>query len=250
MTKKIFLPLLIIILTASAELYALTAKEIIVKSDNAVRGATQYAAMTITIKTRRWTRTLVIKSWSERDSKKSFAEILSPEKDAGTRFLLMNKNMWQYLPKLQQTVKISPSMMMQSWMGSDLTNDDIVKESSIINDYTHEIIGTDTIDGILCWKLSLVPKPDAAVVWGRIIYYARQPDCLPVREEFYNERDQLKKTMTCGSVKAVRGRVIPTVYKVESTGKADQYTLMEITDAAFDTPLPGRIFTMQNLQRR
>ncbi len=95
----------------------------------------------------------------------SFAEILSPKKDAGNRFLLINDNMWHYVPKLQQTIKISPSMMLQSWMGSDFTNDDIVKQSSLIDDYTHTLEGRETVRGVECFKVVLVPKPNAAVVW-------------------------------------------------------------------------------------
>lgn len=241
---------LIFPLLFAPEIFAQSAQEIIARSDAAVRGRTQYATASITITTRRWTRTLTLRSWSERSSRRSFAEILSPEKDAGTRFLLMNRNMWQYLPKLQQTVKISPSMMMQSWMGSDLTNDDIVKESSIVADYLPEIIGAETVDGEPCWKIRLIPKPEAAVVWGSIVYLARKSDCLPAREEFYSERGQLKKTMSCGKFRMLHGRMIPTVYRVESSGKNGQFTVMEIVDARFDEPVPEKIFSMQNLQRR
>ncbi len=238
------------LLIAPEEGRAITAREIIEKSDEAIRGNSQIAIFEITVKTRRWTRTMKMKSSEIRKAKKSFAEIYEPKKDAGNRFLLIDKNMWHYVPKLQQTVKISPSMMLQSWMGSDFTNDDIVKESSIVNDYTHTIIGKETIDGYPCYKIQLSPKPDAAVVWGKILYYAREGDYLPVREEFYNEHNVMKKAMTCSSFKKMHDRLIPTLYKMQTVKKRNRYTIMEIKRVRFNVKIPERIFSLQNLKRR
>lgn len=238
------------LLISQEDARAITAREIIEKSDEAVRGNTQIGIFEITVKTRRWTRTMKMKSYEIRKAKKSFTEIYAPKKDAGNRFLLIDKNMWHYVPKLQQTVKISPSMMLQSWMGSDFTNDDIVKESSIVNDYTHAIIGKETIDGYPCYKIQLSPKPDAAVVWGKILYYARESDYLPVREEFYNEHNVLKKVMTCSIFKRMHDRLIPTHYRMQTVKKKNRYTLMEIKRVKFNVSIPERIFTLQNLKRR
>ena len=226
------------------------ADRIIEISDNAMRGETQESSIIMIIRTRRWTRSMEMKSWMVKKGKKSFGEIVSPARDAGNRFLLIDKNMWQYVPRLQQTIKIAPSMMLQSWMGSDFTNDDIVKESSIIEDYTKELLGTETVEGHPCYKIALMPKPDAPVVWGRILYYARQSDCLPVKEEFYNERNVLKKIMTCTGFKTMHDRVIPTVFRMQTAGKEDQYTQMEIKSIRFNEPVPDRTFSMSNLQRK
>jgi outer membrane lipoprotein-sorting protein len=230
--------------------FALTAKEIIEKADAATRGNSQMATVDITVKTRRWTRTMSMRSWEIRAQKKSFAEVFFPAKDAGNRFLLIDKNMWQYVPKLQQTVKISPSMMLQSWMGSDFSNDDIVKESSIVVDYTHRLAGSETVEGMKCHKIELIPKPDAAVVWGKIIYFARESDCLPVRAEYYGERNVMKKVMTCSSFRTMHDRIIPCTYRMQTVGKTDQYTLMEMKDVRFNIVIPARTFSLQNLTRR
>ena len=189
-------------------------------------------------------------SWENRVQKKSFSEITAPRKDAGNRFLLINKTMRHYIPKLQKDIKISPSMMLQSWMGSDFTNDDIVKESSIVEDYFHSLEGQENIDGNECHKIVLTPKPESAVVWGKIVYYARVKDYLPVREEFYNEHGVLKKVMTCGNFRKMHDRVIPTRYKMQTVKKKDKYTLMEITGIRFNVPVSPGVFTIQNLKRR
>ncbi|MBN1930185.1 MAG: outer membrane lipoprotein-sorting protein [Desulfobacterales bacterium] len=247
---KILFAALTVFLFGSQPLFALTAEEIIKKSEAAIQGNSQVAVVEMTVKTRRWTRSIEMKSYTIRKGKKSFVEITAPVKDADNRFLLIDRQMWHYVPKLQQTIKISPSMMLQSWMGSDFSNDDIVKESSIVNDYTHHLIGRETVDGYECYKLELIPKPDAAVVWGKILYYARTNDYLPVREEFYSEHNVLKKYLTTSNFKQMDDRVIPTEYKMETVKKKDRYTLMILKAAKFDIEIPDRIFTLQNLKRK
>ena len=234
----------------STDLYAISAKEIIQKSEDKVRGNTSRALYEITIKTRRWTRTLKTEMYENRKQRKSFSVILAPKKDAGNRFLLIKQNMWHYVPDIQQTIKISPSMMLDSWMGSDFSNDDIVKESSILVDYTHKIIGNETVEGHKCFKIELSPKPDAAVVWGKIIYYARENDYLPVKEEFYNEHNVLKKVMNCSEFRKMHDRVIPTLYTMKTVSKKDQYTQMKIEKILFNIPIKSRIFSKQNLAGR
>jgi len=238
------------VIFSSTVTYSMTATDIIRLSERATRGNTQVASYVITIKTRRWTRTMKMVSWENRVQKKSFSEITAPRKDAGNRFLLINKTMRHYIPKLQKDIKISPSMMLQSWMGSDFTNDDIVKESSIVEDYFHSLEGQENIDGNECHKIVLTPKPESAVVWGKIVYYARVKDYLPVREEFYNEHGVLKKVMTCGNFRKMHDRVIPTRYKMQTVKKKDKYTLMEITGIRFNVPVSPGVFTIQNLKRR
>ena len=258
MTAVIAIALLLAV-CAPAHLKAMTAKEIIEKAEQALRGDSQISIIEITIKTRRWTRTMKMKSWDNRVAKKSFAEILEPKKDAGNRFLMIQNEglMWQYSPEIGKEMKIHPSMMLQSWMGSDFTNDDIVKESSILDDYTHSLEGKKTIDGMECYVVKLDPKPNAAVVWGKLLYYVRTADCLPVKQEFYDQHGRLKKVLTCSSYKKMHDRVIPTVYKMVTIKKqrdpdqpADEHTTMEIKDVKFNVPISNSVFSLQNLKRR
>jgi outer membrane lipoprotein-sorting protein len=232
------------------DINALSATEIVKKTDELIRGDTRIVTIEMTIKTQRWTRTMQIKSYENRLEKKSFVEILAPKKDMGNQFLLTDKNMWQYVPKLQQTIKISASMMLESWMGSDFNNDDIVKESSIVNDYEHAIVGNEMIDSEECSKIDLVPKKDAAVVWGKITIYVKNKDYLPIREEYYNEQNKLQKVLTCGNFKKMGNRIIPTTYQMQTMNKKEQYTLMEIKNAEFNVPIDSKLFSLQNLTRK
>ncbi len=238
-----------IFLLQSASVFSISGREIVEKSEEAVRANSLTGTYEITVKTRRWTRTMSMKYTETRKKRTSFAEITLPKKDAGNRFLLIGDDMWHYVPKIQQTVKIAPSMMLQSWMGSDFSNDDIVKESSILHDYTHKLVGTEKIDGIHVYRVELTPRKHAAVVWGKILYFARTADFLPVKQEFYSEHGELRKVLTCSDFKIMGGRLIPTVYKMQPAGK-DRYTVMEIKEISFNIHIPSRIFTLQNLTRK
>jgi outer membrane lipoprotein-sorting protein len=237
-------------LLASADAFSLTAREIIDRSDRAMRGDTQMASYTITIKTRKWTRTMKMNAWSVTKEKKSFSEIIAPKKDEGNRFLLIDRNMWHFNPRIQKAIKLSPSMMLESWMGSDFTNDDIVRESSIVEDYDHILLGKERVDGHDCHVVQLNPRPDAAVVWGKIVYYARVADCLPVRQEYYNEHNVKKKEMTCGEFRTMHDRVIPTRFVMVTVGNRDRFTEMIIDDIRCNHAISPGVFSKQNLQRR
>ncbi len=148
----------------------ITAKEIVKKADEKWQGLSNENTMTMTIVRPSWKRTVKFKSWIKgRDY--SLTLINYPAKDKGQTFLKRKNDMWSWNPTISRLIKLSPSMMSQGWMGSDYTNDDILKESSIVKDYNHKIISKVKISGRVCYKIQLTPKEDAAVVWGKIIKY-------------------------------------------------------------------------------
>ncbi len=247
--KMTVLLLLLSILIPYNNLYSQTAKELIQKSDNLMRGNTSKMEIEIIIKSRRFERTLKVLSYENKNERKSFSIIIAPKKDAGNRFLLIKDNMWHYQPRIQKIIKISPSMMLNSWMGSDFSNDDIVKQSSIVVDYTHKVLGKESVDGHKCFKIELKPKPNAPVVWGKIICYVREKDYLPVRQELYNERNILKKEMIFSDFKKMHNRVVPTKYKMMTAGKKGQHTILIINKAQYNIRIPKKIFSKQYLKK-
>jgi len=140
----------------------LTAKEIVKKADDKGRGQTSQGIMTLTIVRPDWTRSITLKSWSK-GTEYSLICISAPAKEKGQVFLKRQNDMWNWVPSIERIIKIPPSMMMQSWMGSDFTNDDLVKESSIVVDYTQTLLGKEKIRDQECYKIELIPLPDAAV---------------------------------------------------------------------------------------
>lgn len=217
--------------------------------DRLQRGDTARGTYEMTITDPRWTRTLRLNVWEVRDEKKSFIRILSPAKEKGIGTLKIGSEMWNYLPRVERTIKIPPSMMMQPWMGSDFTNDDLVKESSIVDDFVHELIGVVDLDGVKAYKVVSIPKPKVAVVWDKIVYWVREEDFLPLRQEFYSEKGELIRVMTFSEIREVGGRVIPTYWEMVPVKKKGRKTSLRIIDVVYDEPLDDSVFSLRNLKR-
>lgn len=224
------------------------ATDLVTRADQHMRGDTQYAEMTMRVVRPDWSRETSMKAWSKG---RDYALILmtAPPRDKGTAFLKRGTEMWNWLPTVERTIKISPSMMLQPWMGSDFTNDDLVRESSIVNDYTHAIVGADTVDGRACWKLELSPKPDAPVVWGKVLLWIDQAAPIEVRAEYYDEGGALVNTEALTEVKTMGGRDIPTVLTMTPVDKPGHSTVLTFENATFNAPIEDSFFSQQNMKR-
>ena len=248
---KVELAVAVLLLSSSGALPAegLDATTIAKKCDAALKGKTQLGKAAMTVRTPEWQRTLEMTFWYDYPEK-TFIRITAPAKDAGTGTLRLGSNMWTWLPSVERVIKIPPSLMLQAWMGSDFTNDDLVKESSLPTDYTHQIEGETTEDGDACYRLIAVPKPDAAVVWGKLVLLIRKTDFLPRREEFYDERGTLQKTLYLDQIRKAGSRNYPMRWRMVSQTKAGHETLLTFSSLEFDKPVSADIFTRQNLERR
>jgi outer membrane lipoprotein-sorting protein len=250
-TKRLVLTfgLLPLAMAASTSSQEPSARDIVDRAEKALWGTTLQAQLTMTVTTPRWERTLELQAWIDRP-RRSFIRILAPAKEAGIASLRIGPEMWNYLPTVERTIKIPPSMMMQPWMGSDFTNDDLVKESSLVDDYAHRLTGIDTAGGTPMYVVEAIPKPDAAVVWGRIVLRVRKADFLPVREEFYDERGTLVRVMSFSNIRVLGGRTIPTRWEMRPIAKPGNVTTMVMKAATFDALIPGDVFTQRNLTKR
>lgn len=224
-------------------------REILDKVEKLLWGSTVQGEYEMTIATPRWQRTLGLRLWMDRP-RRSFVRILSPAKEAGIGSLRIGTEMWNYLPNVERIVKIPPSMMLQPWMGSDFTNDDLVKESSILDDYTHKVIATVQLDGVAVVQVEAVPKPDAAVVWGRIVYWVRRADTMPLKQEFFSERGERVRVLAFSDVRQVGGRILPTRWEMRPDAKPGNSTTVVLKEATFDRPVDDEIFSQRNLQKR
>lgn len=233
----------------SNEVYAqLSAEEIIKKADEKVRGKSSKSTITMKIIRPSWTREMTMKAWSKGDDL-SILLVTDPARDKGIAFLKRDQELWNWQPTINRIIKMPPSMMMQSWMGSDFTNDDLVKESSIIKDYTHRIMGEEEIDGRLCYKIELIPRENAAVVWGKIISWVDKKDFLQLKSEMYDEEGFLVNTMYGKKIKMLGGKLLPALLEVIPADKEGQMTQIEYTELEFDIPIESSFFSTKNLKR-
>jgi outer membrane lipoprotein-sorting protein len=245
---RVLLAIHLVVFTAVISFAQPTAEEIIKRAEDLMRGRSNTGTLSMTITTPNWERTLTMDYW-EKGKDKSLIKITSPAKEAGMVSLKVDNNMWNYLPGVERVIKVPPSMMMQSWMGSDFTNDDLVKESSIVDDYDPAISGSDTLDGDEVYLLELIPKPEAAVVWGKIVAYIRARDYIPVKYEYYDEKEELIRVMNLSEVKWMGDRNIPTVWTIIPLKKEGRKTVMEVIELQFDIPIDDDIFSLSNLKR-
>ena len=223
-------------------------RDILDRVERLLWGSTVQGEYEMTITTPRWQRTLGLRVWMERP-RRSFVRILSPAKEAGIGSLRIGSEMWNYLPSVERVIKIPPSMMLQPWMGSDFTNDDLVKESSILDDYTHKVVGATTVDGQDAYQVEATPKPDAPVVWGRVLYTVRKRDFVPIKQEYFSERGELVRVMSFSDVRSLGGRMLPTRWEMRPVAKPGNVTTLVLKEAVFDSRVDEAIFTQRNLQK-
>jgi outer membrane lipoprotein-sorting protein len=222
------------------------ATKLVERAEQQSMGKSLSATMSMSIIRGTSSRDLKFKLWlSGRD--KALVKVDEPLKDRDSGSLRLNMNLWQYLPNVGRVVRIPPSMMLQSWMGSDFTNDDLIKSSSLSRDYTHQLDGEETINGEKLTRLILLPKTDAPVVWGKIKLWLRPSDAITLRQEFYSEHGELLKVMEGTDVKKFGSHTLPATMTMTVVKKPGTKTIMSFNSATFDTPMKETIFTQQSL---
>lgn len=225
-----------------------TIDELLDGADDINRGASSQATMVMQVKTDRYERTMKMKALS-RGTEESLVTILEPAKDAGVSTLKVGDNLWNYLPKVDRTMKIPAGMMGGSWMGSHFSNDDLVKQSRMSEDYTAELKQKPTKEAPdTHWIIELVPKPDAPVVWGKVVVDIR-PDRVPASIAYHDEKGTLVRTMSFEDVKEIGKRKVPMTMTLIPADKPGEYTKMVYEELAFDVPLPDKTFTIQALKQ-
>ncbi len=226
----------------------LTAMQIIKKSDDLQRGETNKSELSMTIVRPKWQRTISMTSWSMgRDH--TITLITAPAKDKGQVFLKRNNEMWNWVPSISRMIKLPPSMMSQGWMGSDYSNDDILKESSIVVDYTHQLIGTETVNGLECYKLELTPKQDATVVWGKVYKWISKKDFWQLKTEYFDEDEDLVRTEIASDVKQFGDRKLPSKMEIIPADKPGQKTIVYLISSQFNIKINENFFSQQNMKR-
>ncbi|OHX68021.1 outer membrane lipoprotein-sorting protein [Flammeovirga pacifica] len=247
--KKSITTILITLFSISS-LLAQDAKEIIEKMMDQQRGQSSYTKMTMKVVRPTWTRTMEMKSWSKGTDKYFLVLITSPAKDKGSASLKRQKEMWSWTPSIERTIKISPSMMSQAWMGSDFTNDDLMRGSSVVEDYSHKLLGKETVNEVECYKIELIPHEDAAVVWGKVITWVSTDGLYnQMKVENYDEDMYLVNTLNNSELKELGGRTIPTRMEMIPAEEEGKKTVMIYHDAKFNQKISESFFTQQNMKK-
>ena len=236
-------------ITASSEERPTTDAEvskIIEEIDQLYRSESSRAVFDMEIVTPHWQRTMNLEAWSL-GTDKTLIRINSPKKENGVGTLRVDNEMWNYLPKTNKVIKIPPSMMMSSWMGSDFTNDDLVQEFSLFEDYTYSLITPDSAREELIY-INCIPREDLPIVWGNIVIAATRSDYLPVWQRYYDESGRLMRIETFSEIRTFSGRRIPSVMEMEPQSKEGYKTVIRYLELELDLDLGDELFSLRNLR--
>jgi outer membrane lipoprotein-sorting protein len=235
--------------TQAAEPDSLTQADIdriIREVDQLYRSQSSYSQLEMEIVTPHWQRTLTMKAWTQ-GTDKTFIRITAPDKEKGVATLRIKNEMWNYLPKTNKVIKIPPSMMMSSWMGSDFTNDDLVKEFSLFKDFSYQWIpsppGSEDTIFIRC-----IPRPDLPVVWGSIETAVRKKDHIPAWQKYYDEKGKLMRTLSYSQVRRFGDRTIPATMEMIPQNKEGHKTVIRYLEIEFDRKIGDEVFSLRNLR--
>ena len=225
-----------------------SARDIMERVDRLLRGDSSHGVATMEVVTEHWERTVTMELWSL-GTDYSLIRVRTPAKEAGTATLMADDDIWNYLPKVDRTIKVPVSMMAGSWMGSHFTNDDLVKESQIVEDYDIDIAFDGERDGTAVWEFRLTPRDEAAVVWGHVEFQVRQRDTMPIWARYYDEDGGLARTMRYNEFRSFGGRTVPFVMEMYPEDKPGERTTVRYQELEFDIDIDPSFFSLQNLKR-
>ena len=247
MYQKNIIGMIVLVMAISLQGMAQDPKAIIQRMEENFRGDASYNEMSMETVRPRYTREITMQSWSLGDDF-SLILVTAPARDKGTAFLKRKNEIWNYVPNIDRTVKMPPSMMSQSWMGSDFSNDDLVQGSSTVDDYNHTFMGKETVDGVESYKIELKPLPETPVVYDKSYYWISTGSYLPVKVENYDEFGDLVSTIHFREVKNMGGRNIPTVMEMIPHDRRGHKTIIRTHKADYNVQLNESFFTQQNMR--
>lgn len=238
---------LVAMANSAAVLLAQDAVEIVRKADQQMRGESSYAEMVMSVIRPDWHRDIIMKSWSK-GNEYALILVTAPARDKGTAFLKRTNEIWNWQPSIDRVIKLPPSMMGQSWMGSDFTNDDLVRESSMVTDFTHRLIGDTTLLSRPAWMIEMTPKEGSAVVWGKVVNYIDKKDYLQLKTLFYDEDGELINILTALHVEKMDDRLVTSKVEISPADEPDHKTVIEYKTIDFNIPVQESYFSIQNMK--
>ncbi len=215
--------------------------------DDQYRGAQSHGIMEMEVKTSHWTRSMAMESWSLGQDY-SLVRILKPKKEKGTATLKADDDLFTYLAKTGRTIKISSGMMGGSWMGSHFTNDDLIRHSRLSDDFQIKLTFNGKEGETAVYRFTLVPKPDAAIVWGKIVVTVRQSDLEPVRQVFYDEDQKKVRMLSFSDYQTVDGQVMPMKMVMKPLDGSGEYTQVVWKKIDFKVKLNKSFFSIRKLK--
>lgn len=210
------------------------------------RDVSSYSVIDMTIHRPDWGRTMTIRVWT-RGQKESLVRVTAPPKDAGNATLLLDNDMWSFTPRINRVIKIPSSMMGQSWMGSDFSNNDLAKADDLIEQYTHKLLRTGTHGGHKTYVIESTPRETAPVVWGHEVLTIRD-DWLILEHAFYDQQNVLVKKLVTSDIRPMGGKLVAARERMQKADKPGEWTDVVTREVRFNIPIAASTFTLSNLR--
>ena len=246
--KKLLIVISLCIFISTSKADNINPEKILNNIDDLYRSNASHGIITLSVITINWQRTLTLEQWSKGEDK-SLIKVLKPKKEKGLATLRVDKNVWNYMPKVKRVVKIPSSMMSSSWMGSHFTNDDLVKQSRMTEDYTFSITFEGTREGKDIIEITCIPNKDAAVVWGKVEVIVFRDDYIPIRMIYYDEDLLLSRTLEFTDIRTMNGKIIPTLMSMIPADEPDETTIVRWEEIQFDVSIDDEFFSLRKLQQ-
>ena len=223
-----------------------TAEQILAKAEQKLQSSSVIATMDITIKRPRWTKNMRLKTWSK-GTEYAVAYVMGPDKDKGTVYLKAKDNVYNYLPKIKKTVKLPAALLSQNWMGTDMSTDDLVKLTRLTKDYSAVVTGSQTVSSRECYEITLTPRADADVLWGKLVTYIDKKDYIQLKTVFYDEDLESVNTMVASNIKSMGGKILASKMVMTPTGKPGNSTTVVYSNMIFNKAISSTFFTKANM---
>ena len=246
MIPRIFTAVALLLAVVHGHAGERSATEIVRAAIDHWRGLSSESVMTMVIHRPDWERSMTMRAWTKGDEK-SLVRVIEPRKDRGNGTLTDDNNMWSYSPKVNRVIKVPSSMMGQSWMGSDFSNNDVTRADEIVDEYDHTILNTEEIDGITVYEIESVPHEDAAVVWGREVLRIRA-DHVVLTHSFYDQDGELVKRLESLEIGDMGGRVVALRQRMGKIETPDEWTELQLQSVEYEVELKDSLFTLSNLR--
>ena len=229
------------------EIPAQDAGEILDRVDRNLYSENRIVESSMTIQGRGSSRTITAKTYAVGEDK-AFTEYLSPPREAGTKMLKLENQLWIYSPSTDRVIQISGHMLRQSVMGSDLSYEDMMETHKLTDVYDARVEGTDAVDGRDTWVLALTAKSDGVTYHSRKIWIDAER-YVPLREELYARSGQLLKRTELSDVRNIDGRWFPFRVLYRDMLRQGDGTKFRIENIEFNADIPDHYFTRAALRQ-
>lgn len=175
---------------------------------------------------------------------RGLTRVIAPPRDAGQAFLNDGDNVFIYNPRLRRVLRLPPSGQSDSFLGSDISYNDLAGDD-LQEDYSASIL--EETDGSI--TLELTPNPNAPTPYGKIHLSAEKPSYAPTKITYFDQRDTAVKENILSDYAEIDGLYIPQKFEVKDLLEEGNMTVVTWQDAEFGVEIPKSCFSQNALER-